>query len=278
MHSILISDVKEMEGRVLRHKEKLQLVRITLDYHLQHSSSNFQKEIMEKFCLDCQSTKKCERLKTRMKTSSPGRRRCRPNADVVARALKFAVFVKKHPSHAAPVVARAHALSPARIRTSSPGRKRRCKSAEVWGVCEKTPLPRGTRRRTGADVVTRTHAFSCGRRRYCPSVHVVARGRTLSPDVDGSGRPTTPVCGRRRCRSRRPRVRPNLRGYKRPRLPFSPHFPSIRSFLAWTCPPAAPCKNLTDRTLAFFSYCVICLCEPHKRTVHHLHILDHERP
>ena len=33
-----------------------------------------------------------------------------------------------------------------------------------------------------------------------------------------------------------------------------------------------------DRTLAFFSYCVICLCEPHRLTVDHLHILDYERP
>ena len=142
--------------------------------------------------------------------------RCRPDADVVARALKFGVFVKKHPSHTAPVVARAQTLSPAH-----------------------------TRSRLG---------------------------------TDGSGRPTTPARDRRCYRLRRTCVRPNFRGYKRPNLPFSPHFPSIRSFLAWTCPPAAPCENLTDRTLAFFSYCVICLCEPHKRTVHHLHILDYERP
>ena len=96
--------------------------------------------------------------------------------------------------------------------------------------------------------------------------------------ADGCGRPTMPERDRRRCRPRRPRLRPNLTGYKRPSLPFSPHFASIRSFLTWTCPPAAPCENLTDRTLAFFSYCVICLCEPHRHTVDHLHILDYERP
>ena len=84
MHSILISDVKEMQGRDFRHKEKLQLVKITLDYHLQHSFSNFQKEIMEKFCLDCQSTKKCQRLKKRIQTSSRERGCRHPDADVVA--------------------------------------------------------------------------------------------------------------------------------------------------------------------------------------------------
>ena len=53
------------------------------------------------------------------------------------------------------------------------------------------------------------------------------------------------------------RLRPNFTGYKRPSLPFSLHFASIRSFLAWTCLSAAPCENLTDRTLAFLSYCVV---------------------
>ena len=122
------------------------------------------------------------------------------DTDVVTRALKFGVFVRKHPSHAAPVVARVHAFSPEQVR--------------------------------------------------------------FRPGAEGCGRPTTPMRDRKRCRPRRPRLRPNLIGYKRPSLPFSPHFASIRSFLAWTCLLAAPCENLMDRTLAFFSYCVICLCEP----------------
>ena len=184
---------------------------------------------MEKFCLDCQSTKKCERFETRIKTSWRECGRRRPDVGVVARALKFGVFVKKHPSHVAPVDARAQTLSPVRMRS-------------------------------------------------CLGAGVTARAGTLCPGADGSGRPTMPAREHRRCRPRRPRVRLNFRGYKRPNLPFSPHFPSIRSFLAWTYPPAAPCENLTDRTLAFFSYCVICLCEPHKRIVHHLQILDYERP
>ena len=115
-------------------------------------------------------------------------------------------------------------------------------------VCEKTPLPRATRRRTGADVVARAHAFSCGCKRFRLGVHVVARARPLCLGTDGSGCPTTPARGRRHCHSRWPRLSRNLRGYKRPRLPFSPHFPSIQSFLAWTCPLAAPCENLTNRT------------------------------
>ena len=98
------------------------------------------------------------------------------------------------------------------------------------------------------------------------------------PGADGCGCPTTPTRDRMHCRSCWPRLRPNLTGYKRPNLPFSPHFASIRSFLAWICPLAAPCENLTDGTLAFFSYCVICLCEPHRRTIDHLHILDYEHP
>ena len=145
------------------------------------------------------------------------------------------------------------------------GRRRRRPSAEVWSVCEKTPLPRDTRRRTGASVAAQAYTSSPERGRFRPGAR-------------GCGRPTTPAGDYKRCRPRRPCVRPNLRGYKRPSLPFSPHFASIRSFLAWTCPLAAPCKNLTDRTLAFFSYCVIFLYEPHKRTVDHLHILDYERP
>ena len=99
---------------------------------------------------------------------------------------------------------------------------------------------------------------------FRPGTCVAARAQTSSPErirfcpsADGYGRPTTPTHDYRRCRSRRSRLRPNFTGYKRPSLPFSPHFASIRSFLAWTCPPAAPCENLTDRTLAFLSYCVV---------------------
>ena len=102
--------------------------------------------------------------------------------------------------------------------------------------------------RLGTCVVARAHAFSRGCKRFRPGVHVVARARSLCPGADGSGHPTIPACGGKRCHPRRLRLRRNLRGYKRPRLPFSPHFPSIRSFLAWTCPPAAPCENLMDRT------------------------------
>ena len=119
--------------------------------------------------------------------------------------------------------------------------------------------------RLGAGVAAWAYTSSPEWGRFCPGAR-------------GCGRSTTPVRNCRRCRPRRPCVCPNLRGYKRPSLPFSPYFASIQSFLAWTCPLAAPCENLTDRTLAFFSYCVICLCEPHKRTVDHLHILDYERP
>ena len=179
---------------------------------------------------------------------SPGRRRRRPSVEVWGVCEKTPLPRATRRRTDANVVARAHALSLARMRTSSPGRRRRRRSIKVWGVCEKTPLPRATCCRTGADVVARAHALSRGRKRFRPGVHVVARARTLCPGADGCGSPTTPTRGRRRCRPRRPCLCPDLRGYKRPRLPFSPHFPSIRSFLAWTCPPAAPCENLTDRT------------------------------
>ena len=89
------------------------------------------------------------------------RKRCRPDADVVARALKFGVFVKKHPSHAPLVVARAQTLSPARMRTSLPGR-RRC--------------------RPDADVITRVLKFGVFVKKHPSHVpSVVARAQTLSP-------------------------------------------------------------------------------------------------
>ena len=216
---------------------------------------------MEKFCLDCQSKKnanvrtigsKRHRVSAdvvaRAQALSPGRKRRRPSVEVWGVCEKTPLPRGTRRRTGANVVARAHADIVARTQALSPKRRRRRRSAEVWGVCEKTPLPRATRRRTGADVVARAHAFSRGRRRFRPGVHIVARARTLCPGADGSSRPTTPASRRRRCRPLRPRLRPNLRGYKRPKLPFSPHFPSIRSFLAWTCPPAAPCENLTDRT------------------------------
>ena len=81
---------------------------------------------MEKFCLDCESEKKCQ----------IGSRRRRASADVVARAQAL-----------------------------SPERRRRRPSVEVWGVGEKTPLLRGTRRCTGADIVARVHTLSPGRTR-----------------------------------------------------------------------------------------------------------------
>ena len=62
----------------------------------------------------------------RARTSSPGRKRCRPDANVVTRALKFGVFVKKHPFHTAPVVAQAQTLSL--------GHRRRPPAALKFGV------------------------------------------------------------------------------------------------------------------------------------------------
>ena len=165
-----------------------------------------------------------------------GGRRCRASADVVARTQALL-----------------------------PGRRRRRPSAKVWGVCEKTPLPRGRRRCTGANVVARVPKFGVFVKKL-PSyaADVVAWALTLSPThmrcrlgAHGCGRPTTPARNYKRCRPRWSRLRPNLTEYKRPSLPFSLHFASIRSFLAWTYPPAALCENLTDRTLAFFFYCVV---------------------
>ena len=114
--------------------------------------------------------KKDPNVVARARTSLLGRRRCCPVVDVVARALKFGVFVKKHPSHAAPVVAWAQMLSL--------GQRRRRSSAKVWGVCEKTPLPRSTRRRTGAVVVARAQALPLGHRRRRPSGYAFARAPT----------------------------------------------------------------------------------------------------
>ena len=75
--------------------------------------------------------------------------------------------------------------------------------------------------------------------------------------ADACGRSMTLVPNRRHCRLRQSRLHPNFTGYKRLNLPFSPHFASIQSFLAWTCPPTASSKNLMDRNLAFLSYCVV---------------------
>ena len=147
------------------------------------------------------------------------RKRCRPNADVIARALKFGVFVKKHPSHAAPVVARAQTLMPGRTRCRScacgrrrpdagvvaqtqalsPGRRRRRRSAEVWGVCEKTPLPRATRRRTGADIVARAHALSPARMRSRAGAGVSAWAYTSSSEQGYFAQAPTALVARR-CR------------------------------------------------------------------------------
>ena len=128
------------------------------------------------------------------------------------------------------VVARAQTLSPGHMRCQS--------SADVWGddqnFVKKPPLTCSRRRRPNGDVVARAHA--------------------LPPRLTSS-RPGVDVIARRRLRQ--PRLRLNFTRYTRPSLPFSPHFASIQSFLAWTCPPAALCKNLTDRTLAFLSYCVV---------------------
>ena len=158
--------------------------------------------------------------------------------------------MKKHPSHAAPVVARAHALSPARMRTSSPG-CRRCRSgADAVAGALKFGMFVKKHPSHAPPVVTRAQTLSPGRMHCRPRACVLARAQAFPP-------------GHRRCRPRRPCLGPNLRGYKRPRLPFSPHFPSIRSFLAWTCPPAAPCENLTNRTflIVLFVY-VNCISVP----------------
>ena len=213
---------------------------------------------MEKFCLDCESEKKCQIGSRRRRASadvvaraqalSPGWRRRRLSVEVWGVGEKTPLPRGTRRRTGVDVVARVHTNVVARTQALSPRRRRRRSSVEVWGVGEKTPLPRGTRRRTGACVVARAHASSRGHKRFRPGVHVVARARSLCPGADGSGRPTKPAHARRCCRPRWPRLRRNLRGYKRPRLPFSPHFPSIRSFLAWTCPPAAPCENLMDRT------------------------------
>ena len=217
---------------------------------------------MEKFCLDCQSTKKCERFQTRIKTSWRECGRRRPDAGVVARALKFGVFVKKHPSHAAPVVARVQTLSHGRTRCR-PRACGRCRpDVDVVARALKFGVFVKNHPSYAALVVARAQTLSPARMRSRPGTGVTARAWTLCLGADGFGRPTTPMRDRRCCRPRLPRVRLNFRGYKRPSLPFSLHFPSIRSFLAWTCHLAAPCENLTDRTLAFFSYYVICLCEP----------------
>ena len=152
---------------------------------------------------------------------------CRPDADVVARALKFGVFVKKHPSHAAPVVALAQTLSPGRMRC----RPRACghcrPDADVviralkFGVFVKKHPSHA------APVVARAQTLSPARMHSRLGAGITAQAGTLCPGIDGSGRPTTPTRDRKCCRPRRPCVRPNFKGYKRPSLPFSPHFPSI---------------------------------------------------
>ena len=206
----------------------------------------------------------------RVQTSLPGRRRCLSSAEVWDICEKTPLPHSTRCRTGADVVARVHAFSPGRRRC------RRCVDvvarALKFGVFMKNTPPT-------------QHPSSPGCMYCCPRTCVLARAYTSLPEqgrfrpgVDGCGRPTTPACDRRRCRQRRPCVRSNLRGYKRRNPPFSPHFVSIQSFLAWTCPLAAPCENLTERTLAFFSYCVLCLCESHKRIVDHLHILDYERP
>ena len=125
-------------------------------------------------------------------------------------------------------------------------------------------MPERRHCRLDVDVVTRAPTLSPGCRRCRPGAHVAARTQKFSlrrrcccPRADSCGLPTTPASGYRHCRPRRSRLCLNFAGYKRPKLPYSPHFASIRSFLAWTCPPATPYENLTDRTLAFLCYCVI---------------------
>ena len=151
----------------------------------------------------------------RVRTSSPVHKRCRPDVDVVARALKFGVFVKKHPSHAAPIVARAHALSPVRMRTSSPGR-RRCRpgvdavaGALKFGVFVKkhpshappvvarvqTLSPRRMRSRAGAGVSARAYTSSPERGCFARAPTALVTRRRLHAGVGVVAR-AGPVCGR----------------------------------------------------------------------------------
>ena len=80
--------------------------------------------------------------------------------DVVARALKFGVFVKKHPSHAAPVVARAQTLSLKH--------RRRPSAALKFGVFVKRHPSHA------APVVARAQALPPRRRRRHPSGYAFA--------------------------------------------------------------------------------------------------------
>ena len=156
--------------------------------------------------------------------------------------------MKKHPSHAAPVVARAQMLSPGRTRCHPRACRRRRKSAEVWGVCEKTPLPRGTRRRTGACILTRAQAFPPGRTRRRLSEDALSERRRLWLPND--------TCVRAQALS--PAPAPSV---PEPQRVFKgPGFPSLLTFLpseaSW---PGPALQQLLARTswIGLFLFCYL---------------------
>ena len=144
----------------------------------------------------------------RARTSLPGRKRCRPDADVVTRALKFGVFMKEHPSHAAPVVARAHALSPARIRMSSPERRCCCPNADVVAGVLKFEVFVKKHPSHAAPVVARAQTLSLAhmrtlshkRMRSRVGAGVTARAYMSSPERGCFARAPTALVTRRRLR------------------------------------------------------------------------------
>ena len=127
------------------------------------------------------------------------RKRCRPDVDVVARALKFGVFVKKHPSHSAPVVAQAHLLSPARMRTSSP-RRRRCRpDADVVARALKFGVFVKKHPSHTPPVIARAQMLSPVRMRSRAGAGISARAYTSSPERGRFARAPTALVARQ-CR------------------------------------------------------------------------------
>ena len=146
---------------------------------------------MEKFCLDCESEKKCQ----------IGSRRCRLSVEVWGVGEKTPLPRGTRRRTGADVVAQAHTYVIARMQALSPGRRRRRSSVEVWGVGEKTPLPRGTRRRTGVDVVAQAHALSPAHMRLRAGASVSARAYMSLPERGRFARAPTALVARRRRRA-----------------------------------------------------------------------------
>ena len=166
---------------------------------------------MEKFCLDCESEKKCQigsrcrcasaDVVARAQALSPGRRRRRPSVEVWGVGEKTPLPRGTHCRMGACVVGRAHTYVVAWTQALSPGRRCHRSSVEVWGVCEKTPLPRGTRRRTGADVVAWAHALSPAHMRPRTGASVSTRAYTSLPERGRFARAPTALVARRRRRA-----------------------------------------------------------------------------